>query len=98
LTLLCTHHHRLLHEGGFRIEREGDGTLRFVRLDGRTMPRCGYRLEDFVDECCAERPSREGFRTETVHRPDHAVRETAAPYCVRQLRPPLRRLRSCRSD
>ena len=50
LTLLCTHHHRLLHEGGFSIVREEDGTLRFVTADGRSIPRFGYRLEDFVDD------------------------------------------------
>ena len=50
MTLLCTHHHRLLHEGGFGIVKEADGTLRFVTADGRTIPRNGYRLEDFVDD------------------------------------------------
>jgi hypothetical protein len=29
---------------------EEDGTLRFVTADGRTIPRNGYRLEDFVDD------------------------------------------------
>jgi hypothetical protein len=50
VTLLCTYHHRLLHEGGFSIVKEADGTLRFVTADGRTIPRCGYRREDFVDD------------------------------------------------
>ena len=50
LTLLCTHHHKKLHEGGFSIVKEADDTLRFVTDDGRTIPRCGYRLEDFVDD------------------------------------------------
>ncbi len=35
MTLLCTHHHRLLHEGAFRIVKEADDTLRFVTADGR---------------------------------------------------------------
>jgi hypothetical protein len=64
MTLLCTHHHRLLHEGAYRIVHEAD-TLRFVTADGRTIPRRGYRLEDFVDddlESGAENPSAEGFR------------------------------------
>jgi Domain of unknown function (DUF222)/HNH endonuclease len=42
LTLLCTYHHRLLHEGGFRIEREGDEALRFLRADGKSL-REGFR-------------------------------------------------------
>jgi hypothetical protein len=29
LVLLCTHHHRLLHEGGYSIKSEGIGTLGF---------------------------------------------------------------------
>ena len=89
LTVLCTHHHRQLHEGGFRIEREGDAALRFVRPDGRTMPRCGYRLEDFTDED----PSREGFCTTAVHEADHEVREAAAVYRVRPIRPAATRAR-----
>jgi hypothetical protein len=68
LTLLCTYHHRMLHEGGFSVERDADGTLRFKRADGRTIPRGGYRLNDFTDDF-AENPSAE-------------VREPAAVYRV----------------
>lgn len=38
LILLCTHHHRLLHEGGFSLTRLGDGRLVFRRPDGREVP------------------------------------------------------------
>jgi Domain of unknown function (DUF222)/HNH endonuclease len=38
LVLLCTHHHRLLHEGGFTVSRQGDGRLVFRRPDGRVIP------------------------------------------------------------
>ena len=54
MTLLCTHHHRQLHEGGFSIVRDEGGTLRFVTADGRSIPRRGYRLEDFVDDDVGE--------------------------------------------
>ena len=37
LVLLCRHHHRLVHEGGFDIERIGGGNLRFKRPDGRVI-------------------------------------------------------------
>ena len=37
LTLLCTHHHRLLHEGGFRIAREADGDA--------SLPACRRALD-----------------------------------------------------
>jgi hypothetical protein len=71
LTLLCTYHHRLLHEGGFQIRREVDGALRFVRADGRTIPRRGYRLEDFIDDGVTgtESPSAEGLRASRVQEP-----------------------------
>jgi hypothetical protein len=38
LVLLCRHHHRLLHEFGFRIERRDDGQLLFFRPDGQLIP------------------------------------------------------------
>ena len=94
-TLLCTVHHCLLHEGGFKIEREGDGELRFLRADGRTIPRGGYRLEDFTDDGCTAdeaaadvtpEPSREGFCTATVHAHENEVREPAIVYRVQSLR------------
>lgn len=37
LVLLCRHHHRLVHEGGFGVERIEDGTLQFTRPDGRVI-------------------------------------------------------------
>jgi len=38
LLLLCRRHHRLLHEGGYRIERHGRGEeLTFVLPDGRRL-------------------------------------------------------------
>jgi hypothetical protein len=86
MTLLCTYHHRLLHEGGFRIVREADDTFRFVRADGRTIPRGGYRLEDFVDDDMGAEtdpcPSAEGPCTATVQRPRDEVREPRALYRV----------------
>jgi hypothetical protein len=87
MTLLCTYHHRMLHEGGFSIVKEADETLRFITADGRTIPRCGYRLEDFVDDDvggAGEGPSAEGFWTATVQRKPHEVREPAATYQIRR--------------
>jgi hypothetical protein len=88
MTLLCTHHHRMLHEGGFSIVKEADDSLRFVTADGRTIPRNGYRLEDFVDDDIdgdAENPPRGGFRTAAAQTDwERAeVRETAAIYRIR---------------
>lgn len=33
LTLLCSHHHHLVHEGGFHLARGPDGDLQFTRPD-----------------------------------------------------------------
>ena len=38
LVLLCRHHHRLLHERGYRAERSAHGIV-FRRPDGRLVPR-----------------------------------------------------------
>lgn len=37
LVLLCRHHHRLLHEGGYAVARGADDTLIFRRPDGRAI-------------------------------------------------------------
>jgi hypothetical protein len=50
LVLLCSFHHRLLHEGGYRIRRDYRGELYFIRADGRAIPRCGYRADDYTDD------------------------------------------------
>jgi len=39
LVQLCRRHHRLLHEGGFGLERRSGGELVFRRPDGRRIPR-----------------------------------------------------------
>jgi hypothetical protein len=38
LALLCTHHHHLVHEGGWSVARMADGELRFRAPDGREVP------------------------------------------------------------
>jgi hypothetical protein len=50
LMLLCSRHHRLVHEGGFRIERDYQNRWIFKRPDGRAVPGCGYRLQDVIDD------------------------------------------------
>jgi hypothetical protein len=37
LVQLCSRHHRLVHEGGFRVESSGRGMVRFRRPDGRVV-------------------------------------------------------------
>jgi hypothetical protein len=36
--LLCTTHHRLLHEGGYTIHRNFEGALYFRNSNGKVMP------------------------------------------------------------
>jgi hypothetical protein len=38
LIQLCTHHHRLVHEGGYSVERREGGAVRFRRPDGQAVP------------------------------------------------------------
>jgi len=38
LALLCRRHHRAVHEEGYRVDRQPDGTLQFRRPDGRLLP------------------------------------------------------------
>jgi len=42
LMLLCTRHHTLVHEGGFRIDRDFLDRWAFFRPDGIAVPEVGY--------------------------------------------------------
>lgn len=83
LMLLCWRHHQLLHEGGCRIRRDYRGEYYFVRADGRVIPRCGYRADDFTDDM-AENPSREGSPHVTAEpeNPSMEVREPCVVYRI----------------
>jgi hypothetical protein len=37
LVLLCRRHHRLVHEGGFKVECRDPGEVTFIRPDGRRL-------------------------------------------------------------
>lgn len=50
LVLLCTSHHKLVHEGGYSIERDFEHRWYFKRPDGRAVPDCGYNLADWTDD------------------------------------------------
>ena len=48
--LLCSQHHKLVHEGGFTIERDYQNQWFFKRPDGRAVPGCGYHSQDMTDD------------------------------------------------
>lgn len=68
LMLLCSRHHRLVHEGGFRIERDYRNRWFFREPDGRAVPSCGYRPDygsDYESDNSIDNPSAEGFAGES---------------------------------
>jgi len=48
LLLLCTRHHALVHEGGFRIDKDFRDNWFFVKPDGIAVPECGYVSRAFA--------------------------------------------------
>ena len=50
LMLLCSSHHRLVHEGGFVLRQDHHGRWYFKRPDGRAVPVSGYQPADFIDD------------------------------------------------
>ena len=54
LMLLCSQHHKLVHEGGFTIERDYRNRWFFRRLDGRAVPACGYHSQELTDDDIGE--------------------------------------------
>ncbi len=50
LLLLCTRHHRLVHEDGYEIRRDCRGQWYFRRPDGRAVPQHGYHPDDMTDD------------------------------------------------
>ncbi len=87
LVLLCSYHHQLLHEGGYRIRRDHQGDYYFVRADGRVIPRCGYREDDYIDEL--EDPSVEGSHHPHPEQANPSM-EVREPRGVYRLRPERR--------
>jgi len=50
LMLLCSQHHRLVHEGGYRILKDYQDRWSFKRPDGLAVPECGYVPQDTADQ------------------------------------------------
>jgi hypothetical protein len=76
LVLLCSRHHRLLHDGGYQIRRDYRGEHYFMHTDGRVIPRCGYRADDYTDDVATDDPSTEVREPRAIYR---AVARCALP-------------------
>jgi len=50
LVLLCSRHHGLVHEGGYRMLKNYQDEWCFKRPDGIAVPECGYSQSDTIDE------------------------------------------------
>jgi len=85
LMLLCWFHHQLLLEGRFSIRRDYRGERYFVRADGRAIPRCGYREDDYTDDDVCEYPSTEGSHP-ADGQPENPAMEVREPRGVYHLR------------
>jgi len=65
LMLLCARHHRLVHEGGYRIDKDYRDRWCFYRPDGIAVPHRGYHVADMTDNDeiadAVNNPPRGGF-------------------------------------
>jgi hypothetical protein len=77
LVLLCSHHHRLMHEGGFSMRRDASGAFCFKRPDGRAIPRGGYCHEDIADDFAIRDDP-----IDATANPSAEVRETREVYWI----------------
>lgn len=85
LVLLCSHHHRLGHEGGYRIRRDPEDRKYFQRPDGRVIPPCGYHADDArPDPVDLEGTSAEAWLADLVRglNPSAEVRESGIRYLL----------------
>ena len=90
LMLLCSQHHKLVHEGGFAIERDYQNQWYFKRPDGRAVPACGYRAEDTTDDDIGDLSRRAGPRSELFNNPPAGGLLTGVKTFVSDLGPALR--------
>jgi len=62
LLLLCAKHHTLVHERGFKIDKDFQDRWAFYRPDGIAVPETGYHARDLLDdELGAPPPPRGGL-------------------------------------
>jgi len=87
LMLLCSQHHKLVHEGGFAIERDYQDRWFFKRPDGRAVPPCGYNTRDTLDDDVGDISRQAGPRSELFNNPPAGGLLTVADNFVSDLGP-----------
>jgi len=92
LMLLCSQHHKLVHEGGFTIERDYQNRWYFKRPDGRAVPACGYHAEDITDDDAGEVSRQAGPRSRLFNNPPAGGLLTGVDNFVSDLDPARREL------
>jgi hypothetical protein len=88
LMLLCSQHHKLVHEGGFAIERDYQDRWFFKRPDGRAVPACGYSTRDIIDDDAEEVSRQAGPRSELNNNPPAGGLLTGADNFLAEPSPP----------
>jgi hypothetical protein len=83
LLLLCTRHHRAVHEGGYSIRKDFLDQWRFFRPDGIAVPQCGHVAGDHQYQKVGlslarvirsiEHPSARGISSERKNAQNHDV-------------------------
>lgn len=94
LALLCRHHHRLVHEGGWQLRGRPDKGLRFIRPDGRELEARPPPLRPEVRRRILPGAGSSGGLTETCCRasPPASGLGATSPYPIEVPRtPPARR-------
>jgi len=89
LMLLCSQHHKLVHEGGFTIERDYQNRWFFQRPDGRAVPACGYHAEDMTDDDIGEVSRQAGPRSKLFNNPPAGGILTGMKNFVSEPLPPI---------
>jgi hypothetical protein len=72
--LICSRHHRLLHEGGYSIRKNFEGNWSFRTSNGKVIPESPMFREDYY-----ENPSRDGSEADQE---EQFVREPIPVYAV----------------
>jgi hypothetical protein len=77
LVLLCRRHHRAVHEGGYGITREADGSVQVTRPDGRLLAEVPLRAKVPPDPVGA-------LRSEHAAQGLHVTSRTTCPQWPRE--------------